>query len=245
MKPYYEEAGITLYCGDMREILPVLPSGDFCIADPPYAQTSLEWDVWVKGWPSLVKSRSLWCFGTMRMFLDRHADFVDAGFAFSQDIVWQKHNGSSFHNDRFRRVHESACMFYRGDWGSIYHVCPTTDTASKKQVRRKQRPAHMGQIDAGMFVSHDGGPQLMESVIYARSCHGYAVNETQKPLDIVKPIIEYSCPPGGLIIVPYAGSGTDLVAAKQMGRRAIGIELRESQCEEAVKRLRQNVLVFA
>ena len=103
----------------------------------------------------------------------------------------------------------------------------------------------MGEIGEGAFESHDGGPRLMRSVIYEPSCHGYAENETQKPLGIIRPLIEYSCPPGGLVIDPFCGSGSVLVAAKEMGRRAIGMDIRESQCEIAARRLQQEVMAFA
>ena len=92
------------------------------------------------------------------------------------------------------------------------------------------------------YTSEDGGPKLMESVIYARSCHGYAVNETQKPEAIVAPLIQYSVPPGGLVVDCFAGSGTTLAVARKTGRRSIGIELREDQCQRIVERLSQREL---
>ena len=54
-QPYFEEDGITIYHGDMREITPTLALDPFTtITDPPYGQTSLEWDRWVDGWPSVI-----------------------------------------------------------------------------------------------------------------------------------------------------------------------------------------------
>lgn len=239
MKPYYADASVAIYHGDCREIVPLLGvQPDLVMADPPYAQTSLDWDRWPVGWLSVEgMGRSLWCFGSLRIFMDRGAEFVAAGWLLSQDVIWEKHNGSSFHADRFRRVHEQPSHFYRGGWDDLYHVPPVTHDATARAVRRKGRPAHMGAIEGSAYVSEDGGPRLMRSVIYSRSMHGKAENETQKPEGIVAPLIEYACRPGGLIVSPFMGSGTDLVTARLTGRRAIGIDVRESQCEAAARRL--------
>ena len=247
LKPYYAEAGIALYHADFREILPEITVPGIMIVDPPYNQTNLKWDRWQGGFlaDTPLHIRSMWCFGTVRMFMDRAGDFRATGWKFSQDLVWEKHNGSSFHKDRFRRVHESICHFYRGNWETIPHQTPTTPDATARQVRRKMRPAHMGHIDACSYRSEDGGPRLMRSVMFHRSMHGDATNPTQKPVELVKPLIEYSSFPGMTVISPFAGSGTDLVAAKELGYAAIGIEVDEKQCEDAAKRLSQELLNFS
>lgn len=247
MKPYFAEGGVALYLGDCREVLPALGvQADAGVVDPPYAETSLAWDRWVPGWVSLLAAQlkpaaSLWSFGSFKMFADRLPEF--AGWRIAQDVVWEKHNGSGFHADRFKRVHELAAQFYRQSarWEDVYKNPIKTADAVAKVVRRKKRPPHMGGIDTGVYVSQDGGPRLMRSVIYARSCHGYAENETQKPEEIVEPLVRYSAPPGGLVIDCFVGSGTTLVSAVTVGRRAIGIELRESQCEVAARRVQERL----
>lgn len=252
MTPYFERDGCVIYHGDYSAVLAELQLGrglhaDLILTDPPYGETSLLWDQWQIGWPHTLhrfikSSGSLWCFGSLRMFLDYVLAF--GSWTFAQDIVWEKHNGSGFHADRFKRVHEHAAQFYPRDvpWSYIYKSPVKTNDATARTVRRKQRPPHMGHIEAGAYASRDGGPRLMRSVISVPSCHGYAVHPTQKPIGILTPLIEYSCPPKGLILDPFMGSGSTLVAARMLGRRAIGIEVSEKYCQAAANRLAQGVL---
>jgi site-specific DNA-methyltransferase (adenine-specific) len=244
MQPYYQDEFVTLYHGDCRELAPALAlRADLVIADPPYGETSLDWDRWPKGWVDIAATVApqMWCFGSFRMFWEHRVEFAE--WKLAQDLVWEKHNGTNPTQGRFRRVHELPVHFYKGEWSSIYREPQFTNDATARTVRRKRRPAHWGDIGEHHYVSEDGAPRQMTSVIYARSCHGYAVNETQKPEELVAPLVRYSVPPDGVLVSLFAGSGTDLVVARKHGRKAIGFELRESQCEKAAQRLSQSDLL--
>ena len=234
--PYYADEAVTLYHGDCRDVLPGLV-GDAIVTDPPYGETSLEWDSWLTGWPTLCVpvARSMWSFGSLRMFGEHWAEF--AAWKLSQDVVWRKHNGSGFHNDRFRRVHELGAHWYRGDWASVHHEAQVSMDATARQVRRKCRPAHTGDIGESSYSSVDGGPRLRTSVIDCRSMHGRAIHPTEKPVAVLADLIQYAVRPGGLVIDPFAGSSSTLLAARLTGRRAIGIEAREDYCAAGAERL--------
>ena len=233
--------------GDCMAILPSLQPVDAVVTDPPYQQTSLAWDIWPAGWPDAVATAikptgSMWCFGTLRMFTDRWTEF--SGWRMAQDVIWEKHNGSSLQNDRFRRVHEQAVQFYRGGWSGVYKGRVVTMDATARTVRRKGRPEHWGGIADHTFRSEDGGPRLMRSVIFARSQHGQAIHPTQKPEAIIEPLVINSCPPGGTVLDPFGGSGTTGFVALRTGRRAIIIEAREDYFDAMVSRFRAE-LMFA
>lgn len=242
-KLYYEANGISLFCGDCVSIVPTLCPVDLVVADPPYGETNLHWDKWPEGWPVVMQSvaKQMWCFGSFKMFMIHAAEL--AGWTIAQDVIWEKHNGSGMHKDRFRRVHEHAVHFYQEDWSSLYKNPPVVtvqEDRRRERLLRSANPAHWKGIANSTYEY--SGRRLMRSVIYARSCHGHAVNETQKPESVVAPLLDYSVPKGGIVLDPFAGSGTVLAVARAKGLRAIGIEKRESQCAEIVRRLQQGVL---
>lgn len=246
MTVLYEDEWVTLHHGSYRDAMPELAAMtvDAVITDPPYGETNLGWDVWPKGWvaDAAAITNALWCFGSFKMFRDNMAEFED--WRHSQEVVWEKHNGSGFANDRFKRVHELAVLWYRGDWGELRHETPTTADATARTVRRKTRPTHTGSIENSSYTSDDGGPRLMRSVQYVRSEHGRAIHPTQKPPGIIAPLVEYSVPPGGLVVDFFGGSATTAFVARQLGRRCVTFEIREDYAHAAAARLAQQTFVF-
>lgn len=243
---------IEIHQADMRERVASIGEAtvDLVLTDPPYGETSLPWDRWPAGWPQLMRrvlkpSGTMWVFGSLRMFFDNLADFD--GFRFVQDVVWEKHNGSGFLVDRFRRVHEHACQFQLAGapWADVYANPQFTNDARARVLRRKEKPAHWtGQRGPSSYRSEDGGPRLMRSVMYAASSHGNSDHPTQKPIEIVEPLLLYSCPPQGLILDPFAGSGTTGVVAQRHGRRAILIEANPKFAETCKRRVRDDAPLF-
>ncbi len=221
-------------------------SADCGIIDPPYGDTSLEWDTKVDGWlvqvaRVLKPNASLWVFGSMRFLAPMFAEMAALGFKYSQDIVWEKQNGTGFHADRFRRVHEHAVMFYRGAWADVYHDTQYTLDATAKTVRRKTRPTHTGHIATGHYVSEDGGPRMMRSVLQHSNEHGRAVHPTQKPVELIRPLVRYSCPPGGVVLDCFMGSAAIGIAAVMEGRGYIGIENNAQHFAQAESRMHETV----
>jgi DNA modification methylase len=69
-----------------------------------------------------------------------------------------------------------------------------------------------------------------------------ASHPTPKPSQLLNTLVRQFTDPGETILDPFMGSGTTLIAAKRLGRKAIGIELNEKYCEIAAKRLAQGAL---
>lgn len=240
MEPYFTDGIVTLYHGDMREVLPDLGvKADCVVADPPYQQTSIaRWDRWVNGWldTAVEVTDSLWCFGTMRMFMQRRDDF--SAWKMSQDVIWAKTFGTGVQSDRFRRQHEIITHWYRGQWSSIHHDTPrvVSEWPTRGTFRVKGNSNVYG-VPRGKTAWIDDGTRRISSVLTHRSMFRRGIHPTEKPVELLKPLIEYACPPGGLVIDPFAGSGSTLDAARETGRRAIGIEADERYIEAAAKRL--------
>lgn len=241
LKPYFDDGQAVLYLGDCREILPALGlKADLVLADPPYVETSLAWDRWPDGWLDIAAavSRSLWCFGSLRMYLEHGGDFTAAGWKLSQDVIWRKAHGTSRASDRFRRVHEQPSHWYQGRWDGVYHeaVRVPHEGPPQRHGHYGSPTPHVGTYGGGSWA--ETGDRLMQSVIEVPGMwRRGAIHRTEKPVPLLEPLIAYACPFGGLVVDPFAGSASTLEAARNLGRRAVGVEGDEEACEKAARRL--------
>ena len=212
IKPYYEEAGIVIYHGDCRKILPHLPKVDLICTDPPYGFNRFETDgkdyLQIVGpalkltWTRLVESGSMFVFTST-------AEVVNVANALGQPLkrlLWMyKPADCTYPQKGWLLKSEAILWFSKGTGCNLY----------------------------------DRKPYRHDCYIHTRSgMEGVEGHPTVKPLFVIKDIASRT-PLNGLILDPFMGLGTTLVAAKQLGRKAIGIEIEEKYCRVAVDRLRR------
>jgi site-specific DNA-methyltransferase (adenine-specific) len=241
VKPYYERDGITIYHGDCRDILPTLEAGsvDLTLTDPPY--------LGLKGGYSFVD-----CGGVA----PRRNESVSVGDPWGASLDWA---------DEVIRVTRLGVMVF-----TSYHDLPEVAIAftllrrvalitwhtrnapcQGKNVPRfteqyiwcfarraglswdafRSTLINIPKLSTGAFVSTE---RFTDD-------DGRALHPTQKPEALMRRLLVVG---GETILDPFMGTGTTLRAAKDLGRRAIGIEIEEKYCEIAVKRLAQEVLAL-
>ena len=221
-KPYYSENGIEIYCGDCREVMGSIPDKyiDSVISDPPYGvRKQEEWD----DKNLFVESIDEWLSHCRRI-----AKAGIVWFCADKMIPYILRNNS----DIFHRI-----LFWDKPPGSQYNG------AAHNNLWYSMEPIlvfDMGEITEKGKKAPFGYSSFQHCTIpSARFGH-----PTTKPLPLMEWLIEHYSDCGDLVLDPFMGSGTTLRAAKNMGRRAIGIELEEKYCEIAAKRLQQEVLPF-
>lgn len=221
-KPFYEEPGITIYHADCREILPLLPAGsvDLVLTDPPFGISwgRATWTDSIEVYPEL-----------MRWFVSECNRLVANGWCF---VFQGMPNVARFHEwfpDAWR-IYAACKNFAQIRPTGIWHSWDPVVFWSNGTVTRNL--GNRGQnVNRDYFVGNVAG-RFRET----------SKHPCPKPIDTIRHIVSISSQPGGVILDPFLGSGTTLVAAKQLGRRAIGIEIEESYCAIAVNRLSQAIL---
>jgi hypothetical protein len=222
INPYYEDSACTIYHGDCREIMPTLDQGDTCIVDP----------VWPNSvFPGVANPREL--------------------MAEAADLLTTR-----------RLVVHLGCTSDPRFLGSVPDRYPYLRTC----WLRYARPSYRGRILVASDVAYAFG-EPPESRLGRRLMSGewIAKRNDKKPWgtgrgagssdDCDYAALPHPCPrrlehvswlvatfSDYAVLDPFCGAGTTLLAAKDLGRKAIGIEIEERYCEIAAKRLSQEVM---
>jgi DNA modification methylase len=217
MKPYFADEQVTLFLGDCREITEWL-AADVLVADPPYGI----------GWKRGVKQGR-----------------GDAGHSGIQGDA-----DTSTRDDALSLWGKRPAVVF----GSFYAPQPT----NVRHILVYRKPPDSGVVGSTTGYRRDVEPVFLtgpwpkrpatwSSVIASNALGaghlaGRYGHPHAKPVDVMETLIA-ACPPG-VIADPFAGSGSTLVAARNQGRKAIGVELEERHCETIAKRLAQGALSF-
>lgn len=243
MKPYFDDgAGRVLYHGDCREVLPALSGVEAIITDPPYGLSligerhegragcgvrNLDFfkddtiahglahvEILMAATKTLTKSGVLYAWLGQHQFAKATLAFHEAGWQ-SRFLVWN-------------RTAPVPPPPWSG-WPSGATLCLYAYRIGKKWAAAPHAMPRSNVLTCDSF--RHGQP-------------GKCAHPTQMNPVLVSEPMRCSTVAGDTILDPFMGSGTTLVAAKQLGRKAIGIEIEERYCEVAARRLEQELLPF-
>lgn len=216
MKPYYDHGGIVIYHGDAIDVLSETGPVSGVVTDPPYGMGRFATDT--KDFLRAVGPilRAAWCL-----------------------------------------VGEPGSMFVFTSTAEVLNVGNAVGSPHFKRLLWMYKPADMTFPLAGWLLTseailwfHKGEKVgLVERHPFRHDCYthtrsgleGVEGHPTVKPLDVVQDFVGRI---PGVVLDPFLGSGTTLVAAKNLGKQAIGIEIEERYCEIAAQRLSQEVLAL-
>ena len=224
MKPYYQDKYATIYHGDCREVMPTIGKVQLLLTDPPYGVNLGHHGAANETRPQYLKKSG---YNEYNDTEDNYLNVVVPAIKFALEIC------------------ERGVVFCVGTrmW----------DLPRPAAVSALYLPAGCGRCCWGFqsfahFLLYGKCPDLRLST----GPIGWSSTERAdpsthpcpKPLGWMVRLMKLASRPGDIVLDPFAGSGTTLVAAKAQGNSCIGIELEEKYCEIAAKRLSQGVLDF-
>jgi DNA modification methylase len=229
MKPYYQDDAVTIYCGDCRDILPYLPKVDLVLTDPPYNlgkkygtgtndSRDLEeyWNWFGDIFSSIYRTMDdgfIYCSHSDKGAYQAKPTLETIGFEYIQTLIWWGRNGYSM-------------QLHRQSWSYRHEPILFMRKGTSRDLE-------VG-TDGLWYTSVIEAPRPQSNFIEGRS------HPTQKPVLLYKTLLART--PSSLILDPFLGSGTSVIASKQLNKKIIGIEIEEKYCEIAAKRCQQCVM---
>jgi len=229
VKSYYQDSAVTIYHGDCREVLPALDIAPVVLlTDPPYSSGGYQeagkagGSIGTRG-NEVIALDNLSTRGYQRLMREvlRACQSVDEAYIFTDWRMWV-YTFDALEDGGWRvrnmLVWDKGQMGMGMPWRNQHELI-----AYAKRTPTKIMDGKRGNV---LCVKRSGNK----------------MHPTEKPMDLCTALLDNSQP--GLVLDPFAGSGTTLVAAKLLGRQAVGIEMDERHAETAAKRCGQGVLDF-
>lgn len=226
--------------GDSVEALRSLPSkcANLIIADPPYnlnkdfgewkeSQHRHDWLEWSKKWLAECKrilspEGNLFVYGIHHHICWIQCHLYELGLEYRRQIIWNYENGFSGYT-RNLAAHYEPLLWFSASSKYIFH--PIREPY-KSQARLKYKVTKNGKVwqpnPEGRLV---GDIWRFPTLAGRRFRDEKVAHPTQKPLSISNRIVRHFSNPGDFVVVPFAGSGTECVAAALLGRKYFGVEL--------------------
>lgn len=216
LTPYFAKDGVEIYCSDSMDVIDDIVASDaFVLADPPYGVSERT------ARKSAGRGKLAECNDFAPVIGDDKPFDPTPWLACDRLVLW---GGNHFG----QKLPSSGSWLI---WDKRDGIGPNDNA------------------DAELAWTNLGGPARLfhhtwNGMIRASERDEARAHPTQKPVALMRWIIERYTEPGDLIIDPFMGSGPTLIAARETGRRAIGFDLSEQYCETAKRRL-QSLLPFA
>jgi len=239
---FYQDDWATIYCGDCRDILPMLEPVDLVLTDPPYSSGTRQatdrvasnipkrGERWNPERSGIIWDTSFSTFGFsifMNWFYRQIKNKLESGGHVYSFIDWRQYPLLTLSIESGGLMINNVIVWDKG----VYALGGNYRSQHEFIVFASNGPARR-------LNEHDLG-----NVIQCKRISG-ADHPTEKPVDLIEIILTYASEEKNTILDPFMGSGTTLVAAKNLNRKSIGIEIEPKYCEIAVKRLRQEVFDF-
>ncbi len=245
MKPYYTDDAVTIYHGDAREVLRDLRGFDAVITDPPYSSGG-----WTRSDRNLKTSEKYRMTTAAKVDPDFSGDNRDQ----RSFTLWC----SDWMASALAACRPGAALLCFIDWRNLPCVIDAAQVGGwvyrgivvwdKTESQRPQKGWFRAQVE--YLVLGSSGPLARDAEVDGKCQPGVFRHRvigadkqhlTEKPAGLLREILS-TREEWQTVLDPFMGSGTMLRAAKDLGRRAVGIEMEERYCEIAAKRMSQAAL---
>ena len=237
--PYYQDAAVTIYHGDMFDILPEMSGIGAVITDPPYSSGGQ-----FRG-DRMQKTSAKYANSDALRYLPEFAGDNRDQRSF---LVWC----TLWLNAARAASMPGAVLCSFIDWRQLPTMTDAVQAGGwtwrniATWWKGPGRPNRGGFSNGSEFVVHASNGSLPDWDLYAHNVFRCSTVKdkqhiAQKPADVMLWVMQV-VPPASLVLDPFMGSGSTLLAAKAKGHRAIGIEVDERYCEMAARRCAQEVL---